>query len=489
MIEVLSVASEAFPLVKTGGLADVAGALPGALSGLDVQMRTLLPNYPAVNAHLKSPETIAEIDDLFGGHARLLAEKVSGLDLIVIDAPHLYERGGGIYAGEDGADWPDNWQRFAALSWVGASLGQGLVKGYRPQIIHAHDWQAGLVPAYVAFGSGRKKPKTIMTVHNLAFQGQYGPDIFPQLKLPPRAFSVDGVEYYGGVGFLKAGLQCADALTTVSPTYAAEVRTPEFGMGLDGLLRSRASSLHGILNGIDEAAWDPGSDENLIAPFRVSTVAKRSQNKLAVQARFGIHQDDSPLFAIVSRLTWQKGIDLMAQSVDLLVELGAQLCVLGSGEPALEAAMQAAADRHPGRVGVIKGYNEGLSHLMQGGADAVLVPSRFEPCGLTQLIGLRYGCVPVVARTGGLADTVIDANTMALNASVATGVQFSPVTATALGEALRRTVALYRQPQVWSKMQRRGMKTDVCWGASAQVYAELYHSLLGRTAKDDDQDD
>lgn len=489
MIDVLSVSSEVYPLVKTGGLADVAGALPAALSGYDVHVRTLLPFYPAVKKLIKKTEPVVELDELFGGPATLLAARHAGLDLLLIDAPHLYDRQAGIYTDPSGKDWPDNWQRFAALSYVAAQLGQGLAKPYRPEIIHAHDWQAGLVPAYVEFGPGKKKPKTLMTVHNLAFQGQFGPEIFKELHLPPRAFSMDGVEYYGGVGFLKAGLQCANAISTVSPTYAAEIRTPEFGMGLDGLLRVRAGQLHGILNGIDETAWDPGSDKNLITPFRVSTVSKRAQNKLAVQNRFGLQEDGSPLFSVVSRLTWQKGIDLLAENVDMLVSMGAQLAVLGSGEPALEAAMRAAAERNPGRVGTIIGYDEGLSHLMQGGTDATLVPSRFEPCGLTQLIGLRYGCVPVVARTGGLADTVIDANTMALNAGVATGIQFSPVTANALGDALRRAVALYHQPTVWAQMQRRGMKTDVSWGASAQVYAELYQSLLGRTPGDAHKDD
>lgn len=489
MIEVLSVSSEVYPLVKTGGLADVAGALPGALGTYDVQMRTLLPLYPQVKKLIKKPELLTEIADLFGGPAKLLSAKQAGLDLILIDAPHLYDRAGGIYGDETGKDWPDNWRRFAALSFVAAQLGQGLVKPYRPDVIHAHDWQAGLVPAYVAFGTGRKKPKTLMTVHNLAFQGRFDVEIFKELHLPPRAFSMQGVEYYGGVGFLKAGLQCANALSTVSPSYAAEIRTSEFGMGLDGLLRVRAGELHGILNGIDEKAWDPGSDKNLIATFKVSGVGKRAQNKLAVQTKFKLDEDGSPLFNVVSRLTWQKGIDLLVENIDLLVSMGAQLAVLGTGEPALETAMAAAAEKHPGRVGTIIGYDEGLAHLMQGGTDATLVPSRFEPCGLTQLIGLRYGCVPVVARTGGLADTIIDANTMALNAGVATGVQFAPVTATELGEALRRTVKLYHQPKVWAQMQRRGMKTDVSWGASAQVYADLYHSLLGRTPVDAHQDD
>jgi len=488
MTRVLSVASEVYPLVKTGGLADVAGALPAALAAHGVQMRTLLPAYPPVKKSVGKTSEAGVIEDLFGGPARLLVGEAAGLDLILLDAPHLYDRDGGIYVDANGLDWPDNWQRFAALSKAAALIARGAVEGYRPDIVHAHDWQAGLLPAYVAFGPARNRPKTVMTVHNLAFQGQYEAGIFKSLDLPAGAFSVDGVEYYGGVGFLKAGLQCADALTTVSPSYAAEVRTPEFGMGLDGLLRARADDLHGILNGIDTRSWDPGTDEHLISQYKVSTARRRTQNKLAVQARFGLDQGDAPLFAVVSRLTWQKGIDLLAQSVDELVAMGGQLAVLGSGEPALEAAIHAAGARHPGRVAMVVGYDEALSHLMQGGSDAILVPSRFEPCGLTQLIGLRYGCLPVVARTGGLADTIIDANQAGLTAGAATGVQFSPVTAAGLTEAIRRTIGLCAQPKTLGQMQRRGMKTDVSWEKSALSYAELYHSLLRHKPSNDHHD-
>lgn len=480
MMDVLSVTSEIYPLVKTGGLADVAGALPGALAAHDIAVRTLVPGYPQVLSALQRGRTVAEFDDLFGGPGKLIAARVADLDLIVIEAPHLYDRPGGIYVDQTGKDWVDNWQRYAALSWVAAELAKGLVAGYRPEIVHAHDWQAAMAAAYVAFG-GDGDTRVVVTIHNLAFQGQYGATIFPHLRLPPEAFAMTGVEYYGGVGFLKGGLRCAHAITTVSPTYAREIRTADYGMGLEGLLVERSHDLVGILNGIDTDAWNPQTDADLAANYAAANTKRRVINKLALAERFGIDADDGPLFGLVSRLTWQKGIDLVAENVDWLVSLGGKLAVLGSGEAHLEAAMADAAARHPGRVGFVSGYNEGLSHLVQGGSDAVLVPSRFEPCGLTQLYGLRYGAIPVVSRVGGLADTVIDANEAAVEAGVATGVQFSPVDGPTLGEALTRTVALYAQPEVWAKMQRKGMKTDVSWDNSAGKYAALYARLTGQT--------
>lgn len=479
MMDVLSVASEVYPLIKTGGLADVAGALPAALASQDVSMRTLVPGYPQVIGAIKKGRSVAQFADLFGGPAELIAARVGDLDLIVLDAKHLFDRAGGIYVDATGKDWEDNWQRFAALSWVAAELAKGLVAGYRPEIVHAHDWQAAMAAAYVAFGRD-ETTKVVVTIHNIAFQGAYPADIFPHLRLPPDAFAMSGVEYYGGVGFLKAGLQCAHAITTVSPTYAREIRTPAFGMGLEGLLNERSHDLYGILNGIDDGAWNPQSDPDLAANFAAANTRKREVNRVALADRFGLEEDGSPLFGIVSRLTWQKGIDIVAENVHWLVSLGARLAVLGSGDPDLEIAMEEAAARFPGRVGFINGYDEGLSHLVQGGADVVLVPSRFEPCGLTQLYALRYGAIPLVSRVGGLADTIIDANEAAIEAGVATGVQFSPVDGPNLGEAISRTVSLYQRPDIWPRMQRKGMKTDVSWTNSARKYAALYGALLNR---------
>ncbi|MEO3998493.1 glycogen synthase GlgA [Mesorhizobium sp. CAU 1732] len=476
-MQVLSVASEVFPLIKTGGLADVTGALPGALGGLGVAVRTMLPGYPSVMARLpKRPKKIADYSDLFGGKARLLAAELDGLDLLILDAPHLFDRPGGAYGDPGGGDWPDNWKRFAAFSRAAADVALGAIPGWLPDIVHAHDWQAAMTLAYLRYDE-RPAPPSVMTVHNLAFQGQFAASIFGELGLPSAAMALDGVEYFGGVGFLKAGLQAASAITTVSPTYAREIRSPSFGMGLDGLIGLRANSLHGILNGIDTGQWNPETDPHLAARYTAKTLKARAANRQALEQRFSLDADGSPLLCVVSRLTWQKGMDILVSQLDRMVGLGVRIAVLGSGDQALEGAFLAAAARHRGRVVTVIGYDEGLSHLLQGGTDAILIPSRFEPCGLTQLYGLRYGCVPVVARTGGLADTVIDANHAAVSAGVATGIQFEPDSGEALVEAIERLTRLFIDRDIWSGMQKRGMRADISWEASAKEYVSLFRSL------------
>lgn len=474
-MRVLSVASEAFPLVKTGGLADVVGALPGALKPLGVIVRTLIPGYPGVLEKLERPKAVARIDKLFGGAARLLAAKAHGLDLFVLDAPHLFGRPGNPYVDQHGRDWPDNAYRFAALSQAAAMIGTGLVPSYRPNVVHAHDWQAGLAPAYLHYQGGGR-PGTVMTVHNLAFQGRFPAEYLKQLGLPPASLSmVDGVEYYGGIGFLKAGLRLADRITTVSPTYAAEISTPEGGMGLGGLIRGRADLLSGILNGIDTTVWDPAADPHLKATRKGESLAWRRQNKQALKARFGLSpRSEAMLFGVISRLSEQKGLDLLLAALPRLLALGADLVVLGAGDAALEQAFRAASLASPERIGVFIGYDEPLAHLIQGGSDALLVPSRFEPCGLTQLCAMRYGSAPVVARVGGLADTVIDANEMALAAGVATGFHFYPVAREPLERAIARAVSLWREPKAWRRLQENAMATDVGWRRPAEKYARLY---------------
>ena len=476
-MRVLSVTSELHPLVKTGGLADVAGALPGALARHDVEMRTLLPGYRGVLGRTGGGEVVHRWDDLHGGPAALRRAEAAGLALLLLDAPHLYDRPGGPYADAEGADHADNWRRFAALCRAGADVARGAVPGFRPDLVHAHDWQAAPTAAYLHYEA--TPVPSVVTIHNLAFQGRFDAAVFPALGLPPRAFSIDGVEYYGGVGFLKAGLRLADAVTTVSPTYAEEILTPEGGMGLGGLLSDRAGALRGIVNGIDTEVWDPAADPHLPAPFSARDPGPRGASRRALEARFGLDADDAPLFVVISRLTGQKGIDLLAAAANGLVAAGGKLAVLGTGEPALERALAEAARRHPGRIGVVAAYDEALAHLMQGGGDAILVPSRFEPCGLTQLCGLRYGTVPVVARTGGLADTVIDANHAALAAGVATGLQFPPGDAPALAGAIRRAADLHRSPGVWAGLRCEGMRADVSWDRSAAEYAALYRDLAG----------
>ncbi len=482
-MKVLSVASEVYPLVKTGGLADVAGALPLALKGHGVSVKTLIPGYPAVLSAVKDAKRVLSFDSLLGGKAEVLEVEHQGLDLLILHSPTFFDRPGGPYADATGKDHFDNWRRFAALSKAGALIAQkGLsdgMTGWRPDVVHVHDWQAAMVPAYMRYAAEPEVP-TLITIHNIAFQGQFGADIFPYLELPAHAFGIDGVEYFGGVGYLKAGLQTSWAISTVSPSYAEEILTPEFGMGLEGLLSLRHSDLHGIVNGIDDDVWDPAADPAVKVNYTASTLKTRAGNKRAVAERFGLTKSDGPLFCVISRLTWQKGMDLLAEAVDDLVHLGGRLAVLGSGDRALENAFHAAAARHPGSVSVLSIYDEPLSHLMQAGSDAIIIPSRFEPCGLTQLYGLRYGCVPVVARTGGLNDTVIDASHAALATKAATGISFGPVTAANLRRALRRTVRLYHDPKVWTQLQKQGMKSDVSWGKSAGLYAALYSDLLAK---------
>ncbi|MGF7007464.1 glycogen synthase GlgA [Aminobacter sp. BE322] len=478
-MQVLSVTPEIFPLIKTGGLADVTGALPPALAGLGVEMRSLVPGYPAVMAVLKKKKAVYQYTALQGGKATVHAAQVAGLDLLVLDAPHLFDRPGGPYGDATGADWQDNWKRFAALGRVGADISAGVVAGYKPDVVHAHDWQSAMTLAYMRYGEAANVP-SVMTVHNLAFQGQFGANVFSGLGLPPQAMALDGVEYYGGVGFLKAGLQAAWAITTVSPTYAQEIRSPAFGMGLDGLINLRSADLLGIVNGIDDDIWNPETDTHLAATYSAKSLKGRKANKRAIEERMQLDREEGPIYCVVSRLTWQKGIDILAAIVDAVVASGARLAILGSGDAGLEGALLAAAARHRGRVGVVIGYDEALSHLLQGGADGILIPSRFEPCGLTQLYGLRYGCVPLVARTGGLADTVIDANEAAVAAGVATGFHFAPENAGAFHHAILRANALHADPSTWAAIQKQGMKADVSWDRSARKYAALYGKLLSK---------
>ena len=477
-LRVLSVASEAWPFVKTGGLADVVGALPGALSDHDVAVTTMIPAYRGLSGISGEGRLLHEFPHVLGAEARLVEHRVGEGTVVLFDAPSLFARAGGPYADAAGADWPDNWRRFAAFAAAAAELAAGDAGLPRFDVLHAHDWQAAMAPVYPRYRpEAADMPPGVVTIHNIAFQGRFLADVFPRLGLPQRAFAIDGVEYYGGVGFLKAGLRAADAITTVSPTYAREIRDPAFGMGLEGLIAERFGAVTGILNGIDTRLWDPAADGELAVRYDARSLGRRRANRAALEAAFGLEATEGPIFCVVSRLTWQKGMDLLAGLADRIMASGGRLAVLGTGEAALEAAFAAAAARHPGRIGARIGFDERLSHLMQGGADAILIPSRFEPCGLTQMYGLRYGCVPIVARTGGLADTVIDANEAALAAGVATGFVCEPNSAASLAWAIARATAAYANQPVWRSLQRQGMKADFSWERGAARYAELYRRL------------
>jgi starch synthase len=478
LIRVLAVASEIFPLVKTGGLGDVAGALPLALAAAGAATTTMVPGFPAVLGALTGAVAVHRFADLFGAPATVLRGTAASLDLLVIDAPHLFARHGNPYLGPDGREWFDNSIRFAGLGAAAAALGAGIVPDLAFDIVHAHDWQAAMAVVYLHF-HGSPRPGTVLTVHNLAFQGRYPAGLFPRLGLPGSAFTLDGLEHYGDVNFLKGGLSYADRITTVSPTYAREITGIDNGMGLDGLLRHRSGVLSGILNGIDDTVWNPAADTLIPARYTRDKLAGRTVNKAALQRRMGLDETaDALLVGVISRLTSQKGLDMLADQVGRFAANGMQLALLGSGDPVLEHAFAAAAASHRGSVGCVTGYDEPLAHLIEAGSDALLVPSRFEPCGLTQLYALRYGSIPVVSRVGGLADSVVDANEAALAAGVATGIQFWPTTPEALEAALARLLALWRNKPTLRRMQRNGMAADVSWRNSANRYIALFQSLL-----------
>ncbi|MFM8268458.1 MAG: glycogen synthase GlgA [Ilumatobacteraceae bacterium] len=482
-MNVLFVSSECYPLAKTGGLADVVGALPLALAAQGVEARVLLPRYPGTLELLHDTAVVARLPRRFGGEGTLIVGTTDdGLRVVLVDLPHLFDRPGGLYVDGAGRDWADNDLRFGALSWVAAAIATGEIDiGWRADVVHLHDWQAALTAAYLHYGT-RPAPPSLLTIHNLAFQGVFDASSCAALDLPPAAMGDDGIEFWGRLSFLKAGVKWCTHLSTVSPTYAQEILTVANGMGFDGLLRERSSSLTGIVNGIDTTVWNPAADAFLVAPYvRYSTrrLDAKAANKAALQAELGLHvAPEVPLFCVVSRLTSQKGIDLLVEAIPHVLWRGAQFAVLGTGERELEDAVRRLAEAHPGQVVTRIGYDEALSHRLQAGADAIVVPSRFEPCGLTQLYGLRYGTLPVVARVGGLADTVIDANEAAMKDGVATGFQFTPVDTEQLGLALGRACDLFWDPPAWRRVQKRAMGRDVGWDAAAAKYMALYERIV-----------
>ena len=438
------------------------------------EMRVLLPAYRRLRPLLDRMTPVWTEPGLFGGDARVFLGRIDGIDLMLLDAPHLFDRDGGPYSGPSG-DWWDNAQRFAALSWVAARMAREGVAGWKPDLLHAPDWQAGFAPAYLRF-YGDGGVRSVLTIHNIAFQGWAEARLIHDLRLPPHEFHAASLEYYGNLSSLKAGLVMADRVTTVSPTYAEELLRPEFGMGLQGVIAARGADVSGILNGVDTGVWDPSAENPAYGP---GNMAGKAAARAALCAEFGLGEVPGPLAIVVSRLTDQKGIDLLPAVIPGFVAAGGGLAVLGSGDPALEAAMRGLASAHPGRVALRIGYDEGLSHRMFAGGDAVLVPSRFEPCGLTQMYGLRYGTLPVVAATGGLADTVIGASPATLAGACATGGVFHPTDAIAFGQALHKLSALYAQPATWAAMQAAAMAHPVGWETSAAAYSALYAGLAG----------
>ncbi|OAT46497.1 ADP-glucose transglucosylase [Proteus hauseri ATCC 700826] len=477
-MNVLHCCSELFPLLKTGGLADVMGSLPLAQKRIGLDARVVIPAFPAIKDNITDLKLVININT-FAGNISLLYGQYQGVDLYLIDAPYLYQRAGSPYHDQHQLAYNDNVFRFALLGWVASELSAGLDPLWRADIVHAHDWHAGLACAYLAVK--HYAAKSVFTVHNLAYKGEFSPHHLHQLELPDDCFSINGLEYYGQISFLKAGLFYADHITTVSPTYAKEITTYEFGNGLEGLLRQRNDEqrLSGILNGIDEAIWDPAIDTLIEHHYDVKSLEKRSKNKSVLQKKCGLPiNNDAPLFAVVSRLTSQKGLDLVLATLIDIVEQGGQFVLLGTGDNNLETAFLSTQQQYPQNVAIHIGYDEIFSHQVIAGADVIMVPSRFEPCGLTQLYALKYGALPLVRHTGGLADTVHDCSLENLARHQATGFVFYETTLDDLRAAIERAFTLWSMPKQWKQVQQDAMsQTIFSWETAANTYAALYQRL------------
>jgi starch synthase len=478
-VRVLFATSECVPWVKTGGLADVAGALTATLRREGTDVRVLMPAYRSLAARADKPIAAIEATASLPPATLLEAKLPSGVPALLIDCPALFDRDGGPYQDASGADHADNVTRFALLSSVAARLANDSSPlSWRPDILHCNDWQTGPAPALLRHAH-RPGAKTLLTIHNLAFQGVFPGDRTPLLGLPRETFGIEGVEFYGGTSFLKAGLMFADQLSTVSPTYAAEIQRPPLGMGLEGVLARRREVLTGILNGIDDQAWDPAADPLLEVPYDASNLASKARNKAALQRELGL--DERPeqlLFGVVSRLTEQKGSDLIAALAARIASLPAQLVVLGSGDAAITERLERAAQAHPRAIAKKIGFDERLAHRIEAGADCFLMPSRFEPCGLNQMYSQRYGTPPIARATGGLVDSIVDATPQTLGNGTATGFLFAEASESSLWSAMMRALDAYAQPRQWQALQRAGMARDFGWRERAREYVALYRKLV-----------
>lgn len=484
MPKVLFVTSEAAPLIKTGGLADVSGGLPLALKKLRCSVHLMLPAYP---------EAVERTDDLkplcsvhipgIPGMVKLLQGTLpeTKLPVWLVDYEPAFGRKGNPYLHPDGHDWPDNAERFALLAKTAVAVAQGRAGlRWRPEIVHCNDWQTGLVPALLS--TEAVHPPTIFTIHNLAYQGIFPASTFQTLGLPAGLWSPDGLEFHEQMSFIKGGLAYADSITTVSPNYAGEILTPQFGCGLEGLLQHRSADLTGILNGVDDTQWDPLHDSHIAQSYNARSFAKKVVNKQLLQQTFGLPENNQALLlGSIGRLVEQKGIDLLLDIIKPLTKLPVQLVLLGSGDSRFEKALQKTARKYADKIAVHIGYDEALAHQIEAGADAFLMPSRFEPCGLNQLYSLRYGTLPIVHAVGGLRDTVTDATEANLSSGAATGFCFSEAKPAAFLEAIERAIALFSQPPQWQKVAQTGMRQSFNWKESARLYSALYQSLLGKS--------
>lgn len=512
-MKILYVSAELFPLLKTGGLADVSAALPPALLAQGADVRLLLPAFPSVaegvtpcgkplalpaGSSAGVPPGLGPLAHTAGGPAPWLQAghiTANGQPVWLLEAPGLYRQGRHPYHDDQGQPWTNSAERFAWLGWAAAQLGMGLDPAWAPDVVHGHDWHTGLAFAYLhqlgalrhphagahaPVPNGKPRPATVFTVHNLAYQGVFGPDVRPRLGLPDALFHMRGLEFHGDVSFMKAGLKYSDAITTVSPTYAREITHPDQGCGLDGVLRHRHRVLHGILNGVDGSVWNPETDPQVQPGYSADDLRGKAQAKARLQQEMGLRTDPAALLCcVVSRLTSQKGLHLIPPVLDDLVARGGQLAVLGAGDRDIEQALGEGQQRHPGHVALRVGYDEALAHRLVAGADVILVPSQYEPCGLTQLYGLRYGTLPLVRAVGGLADTVTDCSLENLHDGSASGFVFHEFSAHGLLTALRRAFALHHRPADWQAVQRHAMAQRFDWGTAARAYLAVYAQVAG----------
>ncbi len=477
MKKILFASSEAHPLIKTGGLADVAGSLPRALAELSQDIRIILPNYQAI----KTTEEVRFISSVNVNNqdANILETKLPGSDVIVwlVDCPSLFNTPGNPYTDENGNSWGNIADRFTLFCRVVVEVAMNRAHlNWSADVMHCNDWQTGLVPALLSIESNI--PATVFTIHNMAYQGMFPESTFSELNLPVQLWHPNGVEFHKMLSFIKGGLAYSDRITTVSPTYALEIQSPEFGYGLEGLLSHQHEILSGIINGMDLNQWNPATDTSISEPYDIDSLDKKMINKTSLQARFSLPVNKSvPLFGLISRLVEQKGIDLVLECLKEMVDMPLQFVLLGSGDKSIEQRLMDFARLYPKKIAVTIGYDEALAHQIEAGADIFLMPSRFEPCGLNQMYSQRYGTIPIVRETGGLADTIEDAMPKSLAKNTATGISFKQATPGALLEAIKRGMLLYNDKKIWKKIQTTAMNKDFSWQNSAKQYLELYESI------------
>jgi len=479
MSKILYISSEAFPLVKTGGLGDVAGSLPAALLKQSQDVRLLLPAYPEVLNKITRSKVLAS-SSYYNQPVEIIETRLPGSKVVVwlIDCPTIFNRSGGPYTDEHGQPWDDNALRFAIFCHAAVDISLNKLQlDWQPDVVHCNDWQSGLVPALLSLQT--KRPATVFTIHNLAYQGMFDQQTFTDLHLPAELWHMNGLEYYNQLSFIKGGLAYADKISTVSPTYAIEILQPEFGYGLDGLLKNRSEDLSGILNGIDESYWNPGTDNYLKQKYNRRSLDKKSLNKTELQKELNLPVDKSmSMMGMVSRLVEQKGLDIILQTLEALLSIPVQLVILGTGETHYEILLLEWAQKHPDKLKVIIGYDESLAHQIEAASDIYMMPSTFEPCGLNQLYSLRYGTLPIVTQVGGLADTVTDANKENIENKTANGFVLTKKSPTDFLDTAKRALDLYRKPELWRQLQITAMSSDFSWQTSAEHYISLYQQAM-----------